>query len=266
MKTRLGAGPRFTSQRSSAHKPRSNTVYAALFLCRGDHFKFRVLRKDSLVRFLSREKDAHKASKQMAKDGAAELEKALSETEEKVLRKKEYGKRKDVDGNIVDYSEGKRRVVSATDEAIVSIVEVMKSSILDQKTEETTEKNMIEWVNLTQKSVEDLLISSDITPLNACYCETVELIESLGVKTLISIYCSRGKDFDRELFKESLKELSFKPIAYHKIYVGLSDWRHQTEDSLARQVFVTPPVLQPLSLSSSNESSNEDYEFVLTEI
>ena len=63
-----------------------------------------------------------------------------------------------------------------------------------------------------------------------------------------------------------MKEMDFKPVVFHKLYVGLSDWRQQADDFMGGQSFVShliviDPLLQPSS--SSNNQSSDDQDMVL---
>ena len=203
--------------------------------------------------------------KESKKEDAAEFEKLLEETEAKVLRKKEYGKRKDVDGNLTDYSEGKRRAGNPTDEAIAVIADAIKASIASKVDEGKVEKDIMTWIQMTNRGIADLLFASDIPMTNKFYADAYDLIESVGLKTVVSIFCSRGKAFARDSFQQSMKEMDCKPVVFHKLYVGLSDWRQQADDFMGGQSFVSPPiVIDPLlQSSSSNNESSDDQDMVL---
>ena len=76
------------------------------------------------------------------------------------------------------------------------------------------------------------------------YLGTFDLLDSVGVETLVSIYCSRGKSFKREQFQISMRELNFKPIEVHGLYVGLTLWHFQAEDKYSKKT--TPVPMEPL--------------------
>ena len=63
----------------------------------------------ALIEQICQEIETQAELRNAKKEDAADLEKALRETEAKVLRKKEYGKRKNIDGTITDYTDGKRK-------------------------------------------------------------------------------------------------------------------------------------------------------------
>ena len=82
----------------------------------------------SLVGQMCHEIEEDRELKNLGKGDAAKLETVLKDTEDKILRRKEYGKQKLIDCVIVGYSEGKRKASgSSIDDAIVNISETMKT-------------------------------------------------------------------------------------------------------------------------------------------
>ena len=74
----------------------------------------------------------------------------------------------------------------------------------------------------------------------------------------VSIFCSRGKAFARDSFQSSMKEMECRPIIYHKLYVGLDEWRQLASDFDDENAFVTPPAfMEQLTRASTSTSSNE---------
>ena len=138
----------------------------------------------SLVEQIVNEMNEQNELKESKKEDAAEFEKLLEETEAKVLRKKEYGKRKDVDGNLTDYSEGKRRAGNPTDEAIAVMADAIKASIASKVDEGKVEKDIMTWIQMTNRGIADLLFASDIPMTNKFYADVYDLIDSVGLKLL----------------------------------------------------------------------------------
>ena len=199
----------------------------------------------SLVEQICHEIDEDRELKNSRKGVAAELETVLKDTEDKILRRKEYGKRKSIDGVIVDYSEGKRKPSgSSIDDAIVNISETMKTRYSSSTNEREVERKILDWIRTEGKGPEDLLKDSNISLAYESYLDTFDLLNSVGIETLVSIYCSRGKSFEREQFQNSMRELYFKPIEFHKLYVGLTSWHFQAEDKYSKKV--TPVPMEPL--------------------
>ena len=221
----------------------------------------------TLAEQIIRETNENKENKNSKKEEAVEFEKLLDDTEAKVLKKKQYGKRKDIDGNIVDYSEGKRKCGNAADDAIVAIVDVIKSSVSSKIEESKIEKYLISWMKSNNKGVDELLEASEIPDSDPFYKEAFDIVTSIGLKTIVSLFCSRGKAFARDSFQNSMKEMECRPIIYHKLYVGLDEWRQLASEFDKSNSFVSPPAsMEQLTRSSTSNSSNEgtdDEELVL---
>ena len=168
----------------------------------------------------------------------------------------ESGKRKSVSGDAIELqSEGKRKPADKLDEAILNMVENMRTSLSRKVDEEVTEKDILAWMNSTGKSAEDLLAASDVAPTYHGYGGALELLKMVGVETIVSIYCSVGKGFDREMFQNALRELEFHPIIFHKIYVGLTSWRRQASNFAGHRSSFSPP---QLTINSQNSDTSEN--------
>ena len=98
--------------------------------------------------------------------------------------------------------------------------------------------------------------------------DTFMSIRSIGVATLISIYCEGGQKFDAKNFKEQLKEITGAGpdnrqalIDVHKIYNFLNDIRRKVcKEETCKKRFSTPG---GASTSSSISSSSSSYEIRL---
>ena len=206
----------------------------------------------ALIEQICQEIETQAELRNAKKEDAADLEKALRETEAKVLRKKEYGKRKNIDGTITDYTDGKRKAQGpGIDDVMSGIYESIKAKHSPANDEKMTEKTILTWINNNGKTSENLLSDSFISELDNFYYETLDLISSVGIQTIVSIYCSRGRGFDRELFQNSMRELGFKPLAYHKLYVGITNWHFKAEEE-AKPTVTPLPMTELAGVDSSD--------------
>ena len=89
---------------------------------------------------------------------------------------------------------------------------------------------------VNERFIEAQLISyyqrMDIQDLVAAHSGTISDIEDgyllpsdLGLRALFSIYCAKGKDFDKFVFKNEMKELGFNKFFAHKIFTQLEVWK-----------------------------------------
>ena len=174
--------------------------------------------------------------------------------------KVETGKRKSVNGDSIEIQfEGKRKPVDKVDEAILTMVESMKTSLYRRVDEESAEQDILAWMNSTGKSAEDLLAASDVAPTYHGYGGALELLKMVGVETVVSVYCSVGKGFDRELFQNAMRELEFHPIIFHKLYVGLTSWRRLASNFAGHRSSFSPARL------ANNSQSPDDSENAIEE-
>lgn len=180
------------------------------------------------------------------------------ETTSYVPGKVETGKRKSFNGDAVEISDLKRKPTDKLDEAILNIVENVKSSLSRKVDEEAAEKDILAWMNSTGKTAEDLLAASDIPESYHGYGSALELLKMIGVETVVSIYCSVGKGFDREIYQNAMRELAFHPIIFHKMYVGLTTWRRQASAFAGHRSIFSPPRLTLTSNSSGSENGVEE--------
>ena len=77
---------------------------------------------------------------------------------------------------------------------------------------------------------------------------TLTLLQELGIDILISMYCTRGRNFSAPDFKAEMTQLKFSPLEGHKFYSMLNKWRALSAAHAA----------SPLSESSSSSSSSSE--------
>ena len=87
--------------------------------------------------------------------------------------------------------------------------------------------------------------------MNASYLAD---IEDIGLKVLVSIYCTRGGNFAARAFKEELREMELPMLACSKIYMGLQEWRREFE-SLQKLSITNVTAADATSVSSLGMSS-----------
>jgi hypothetical protein len=68
---------------------------------------------------------------------------------------------------------------------------------------------------------QDLITAGTITDIE----DNFHLLADLGMRSLLSLYCAKGKDFDQFVFKNEMKELGFHKFFAHKVYNQLEMWR-----------------------------------------
>lgn len=150
----------------------------------------------------------------------------MDDNVETVLRKKPsegFGKRKAIDGSI---SGSSNRTPSSASSWEVSLLKKLCPDIEDdsKKTkphEEEVEEALSLYLDNNCCSISDLLMVADINPDAPC----VDTLREFGLNTLVSIYCTRGKNFGADFFKEALQKEGVKGITAHKVYAALQSLR-----------------------------------------
>ena len=120
--------------------------------------------------------------------------------------------------------------------------------------EEEVEKEMNKWVSDYKVSLSTVFGNDDFSlgmPYNE---EMFESLQSIGIDTLISMYCTRGRNFSASDFKTEMKEMEFSPLAAHKLYTMMNKWRslsraHALEIETTKELF---------SATSSSKTSQSD--------
>ena len=122
----------------------------------------------------------------------------------------------------------------------------MKKKVAQQ--EEDFEIEFLQWLSKTEKNV--VLLCLEIG-LNVSF---VSAVEDIGLKLLISVYCTRGANFGARAFKEELREMELPMLVCSKIYMGLEDWRRQFESQKADDISVATARTSSSSSASSVSS------------
>lgn len=179
----------------------------------------------SLIKQICDEIEEQEESKDSKKEDKLKLTQLLESTEETILSKKEYGKRKRADGSIVDHSSGKKPKSLTFDDALVGALNSMNSSNDNGIMESTVEKAILHWMGLNGKTNQSLLVESNIFENNSLYDQCLDLLNELGLDTLVNIYCAKGNNFEQKEFKDSMRELGFPPLAFYKFYKVIGSWK-----------------------------------------
>lgn len=183
----------------------------------------------SLVEQICREIEEADETKLNKKDEKNKLSKLLEATEEVILSKKEYGKRKRADGSIVDHSSDKKKK-DGFDDALVGLVNSLNNSDATGQ-EAVVERKLMDWLTSNGKTSEDLLKEANVMEGSDAHDISLALLNELGIDTLINIYCAKGNSFEPKEFKSSLRDLGFPPLVYHKIYKVISQWMEMVTSS-----------------------------------
>ena len=83
---------------------------------------------------------------------------------------------------------------------------------------------------------QDLVVAGRICDVESNY----QYLADLGMQALLSIYCSKGKDFDQVFFKKEMKDIGFHRFFSTKVFKQLEIWRNAlpediSDDEMKRQ-------------------------------
>ena len=170
-------------------------------------------------------------SNRRPKAGALEEgRKLLQDAEDKIFKNsRNYGKSKHADGTISDNTSKKAKASSSKDDFDAAIFEILhdiresKNQHADQY-EANYENQMKQWITFEGKTVENLLEEAAV-PYHL-YDDAQILLTDLGLPTVISMFCERGKAFNSESFKKDMASMGIKPLVYRKIHNTLMDWKN----------------------------------------
>ena len=117
--------------------------------------------------------------------------------------------------------------------------------------DQSAEKKILAFIEKTRKTVEYLITESRISD------QKREHLDDIGIPVIISIYCSKGHEFEPAYFKKEMMELGLEALECHKLFGLMQKWReeaskpkHQSKDNAAdppstgpRPDSVTRPIL-----------------------
>jgi len=150
-------------------------------------------------------------------------------------------KKRDLDGAIIDSSDPNKKKKESFDDHLMKwmaertastskVKDVVPATAV--KIETITKGNLLNYVNATKTSLEMFLNEAEITDADE---EQVGLLNSIGIKAIIDIYCTRRMEFSGSAFKKELKDLGVQLLIAIKLFVLLEEWR----DRLATLNFIT---------------------------
>ena len=153
--------------------------------------------------------------------------KLVQEAEVKVLENsKNYGKRKNPDGSVTEYTSSKHKDKQERDSfetTMLDFLQYTKGPKISTIDEAAVELEMMQWIQLQDKSVDSLLSEANIP--GHLFLDAHGILFDLELSTLVNIYCAKGKEFSCDNFKKEMADMEMKPLVYHKIYKVLNQWR-----------------------------------------
>jgi hypothetical protein len=193
------------------------------------------------------------AEKEAAKEAEVELKAKLSETEKTILTKAGSLKRKQLDGKIIDNTQSDRAVPLSFDDKLLMLA-AGTGSQEDKKRkmnadEDRFEATFLKWIEHSKKTLAGLLTDSEVSLRHH------DDVEDIGLKTLVSIYCTRDSSFSAVAFKRELREMELPMVVCSKIYMGLQEWRRDFEQSLPFGMLDNASTVTTSSSSSTDGGS-----------
>lgn len=155
--------------------------------------------------------------------------KLLQDAEEKVLENsRNYGKRKNADGSVSEYSTSKLKDKLQKDSIETAMLEFLDDVRSSKKqaipTDETVvEIEMMNWIQCHGKSIGLLLDEANVP--GYLLADAHYTLSELELSTLVNMFCAKGQNFTCEVFKKEMAELDVKPLVYHKVFKVLTQWK-----------------------------------------
>jgi hypothetical protein len=188
------------------------------------------------------EKDAEKVA-------ATALREKLNETERMALEQAGPLKRKQLDGDITDNTRSDHIAPLSFDEKLFMLATAGNKKAKKSYDEDNLEVALLKWINNTQQSLLEMYIHSAID------VQYRQDIEDIGLKTLVSSYCSSKSTDNASLtFKTELREMGLPMVVCTKVYMCLQEWLRQLEEA-GENHFVSSDDSTAVT-TSSNASSN----------
>jgi hypothetical protein len=99
-------------------------------------------------------------------------------------------------------------------------LELWKEPEKEKKMNEEEIEAQLTWY-YEKKVPMDIMIEGRIADADGCY----QLITDIGMQTIWSMYCSKGKEFEPEYTKNLFERCGFTFITSQKIFAQLQTWR-----------------------------------------
>jgi len=179
------------------------------------------------------------------------LKKKMDEAEANLTTTKKkpaggWGKRKDLDGNIIgnDLSRGK---ISSShnssgfnrfEERLFNMVIPPNQSEANMKVdsmESTVEKLMLAWIETNGKNIASVISEAKLNDP-----KSYQQLEEISIEVLVNLYCTRGSNFKAECFKKALLDEGLPTISTHKIYILMQKWREASVVPTVNDAMMTP--------------------------
>lgn len=202
------------------------------------------------------ESDAQKEKSTTAK--VAEFRQKLNATEEETFQRCGPLKRKLLNGEIMDNSKKDKKPPMSFEEHLIHMANCKEDKKAMHAEEEEFEVSFMRWINkIAEKTLSDLLSQGNIQD------RYHDDIEDIGLKTLVSIYCTRGSNFSAKVFKDEVRAMELPMVICSKLYMSLQEWRREFEAAekadavIPTQIFFSDsPSMSSVGMGSTSGESN----------
>ena len=139
-----------------------------------------------------------------------------------------FGKRKNPDGSIMEYSSAKQKDKLKRDSIETAMLDFLddvratkKQAILTD--ESIVEIEMMNWIAVNGKTIGSLLDEANVP--GHLLADAYQTLSDLELSTIVNMFCAKGQSFTCELFKREMDKMDVKPLVYHKIFKVLTQWK-----------------------------------------
>lgn len=141
---------------------------------------------------------------------------------------KNYGKRKNADGSISEYSSAKQMNKLQRESIETAMLEFLGDVRASKKQaapidEGAVEIEMMNWIANHRKSVGSLLDEANVP--GYLMADAFQTLSELELSTIVNMFCAKGQNFTCEVFKKELDKMDVKPLVYHKVFKVLTQWK-----------------------------------------
>lgn len=81
---------------------------------------------------------------------------------------------------------------------------------------------MNKWIAANKKTIDSLLRECEINDVGG-------RLKSIGLKTLVGVFCTRGKKFDHDRFCNEMAKMNVDTVATNKVLACIEDWKRESE-------------------------------------
>lgn len=179
------------------------------------------------VEQILKEIEEHDSKKKDQKDAVLELKADLQKNESEVLEQALSGRKRPRSNTSSESRLDKRnQKTNSFEDEIANFLRGKRE--LENKQEENEEDVEAQILNYIKRKGYGI---RDLVELGSQQC-TNELLESLGLETVVNIFCSKGDKFGPHNFKKSLADVGVEPITYHRVYTQLCKWKRECNNEL----------------------------------